>query len=132
MATSSFEGMAPDHLSGRSLDAEVAPRLFSLSVQPRENSRTHQLDFVYQVHVGQLVQVPYYSSGSAWLNVSEELSKRGWTKVPMPRHLGTQWNEGDGPTVVLQHADGRRVEATGPENVALCRAALQAVSLPHE
>ena len=123
----SFADMELDSLSGRDLDAKIARRLFGLKVEPRENTRTRQRDFVYEVHPGQWVQVAYYSSGSAWLEVVSELSKRGWTRIETPVRAGSHWNEPGDPTVVFQHTDGRRVDATGPENTALCRAALKAV-----
>ena len=113
----------------RELDAAIARHVFGYEVEPRTNTRTGETDYVQRAPSGQdWVRVAFYSASmGAAINVDVELQKRGWKRVPMPRRLGSQWNEGDGPTVVLEHADGRVVEEFGPVNEAVCRAALKAV-----
>jgi hypothetical protein len=50
-----------DALSGRELDAAVAREVFGLKAEPRTNARTHETDYVYEVHPGQWVRVALYS-----------------------------------------------------------------------
>ena len=109
-------------LSGRELDALVAQQLFGLQVQERANLKTGEQDFVYnarpQAPTPEWVRVPFYAAGfGASITVEVELQKRGWRR-----------KEASEPGVVLEHADGRTVEAVGPLNEALCRAALKAVA----
>jgi hypothetical protein len=119
-----------DDLTGRPLDAAVAERLFGLLVEERANARTGKKDFVAIVRpdapTREWVQVAYYSvSMAASITVSVELQNRGWKRKES--QVGGEWNEPSEERVVLEHTDGRTVEAFGPVNVALCRAALKAV-----
>ena len=121
-----------DGLTGRELDALVAERLCGLQVEERANARTGQKDFVYVVHpeapIREWVRVAFYSASmAASLEVEYELQRRGWKRKY--DRVGGEWNEPSEQRVVLRHADGRTVEAFGPVNVALCRAALKAVTL---
>jgi hypothetical protein len=60
-------------------------------------------------------------SGGAAINIEQALRDRGRRRME-PRERAT------GATrVVFVHADGRTVEAVGPMNTAVCRAALKAV-----
>jgi hypothetical protein len=115
--------MNGDELSGRALDAEIARRVFRVMVEERTNPRTGEKDLVYEVHPGQWVRIAFYSASTvASLNVELALRDHGWTRTePRERVSGDV-------RVVLKHADGRVVEATGPMNTALCLAALKAVS----
>ena len=74
------------------------------------------------MHPGQWVRVAFYTASmTASLNVELALRDRGWTRTePQDRAVGDV-------RVVLTHTDGRTVEATGPLNEALCRAALKAM-----
>ena len=69
-----------------------------------------------------MVSCPYYSSSlAASVQVELELQHQGWRREEArPRAAGDA-------LVVLKHTDGRTVEAFGPENEALCRAALKTV-----
>ena len=113
-----------DDLKGRDLDAMVARYVFDLEVEPRVNARTRERDAVCRLPNGEWVRVAFYSgSMGASLNVQLALRDRGWTrKEPTGKVSGDV-------RVILEHADGRTVEATGPMNVALCRAALKAVEI---
>jgi hypothetical protein len=116
-----------DSLTARELDAQVAQRVFGLTVEERRNARTGQKDFVHAIRPGSpnqdWVRVAYYSASTgAAINVELALRDRGWTRTePQARAVGDV-------RVVLEHADGRTVEAFGPVNTALCLAALKAVS----
>ncbi len=114
---------AVDGLAGRALDAEVARRVFGFEVEARTNARTGEIDYVQRTPSGRdWVRVAFYSAGGAAINASVELQERGWKRIwPAVKERGTV-------TVVLEHADGRVVTATGPENTALCLAALKAVT----
>jgi hypothetical protein len=117
-------------VSGRALDALVARRLFGLQVQDRTNLRTGEQDAVYNVTPQALapswVRVPEYSrSLTPSILVENALLDRGWRRhVPPP---GLRPPSVHNVTVILQHRDGRRVEAVGMLETALCRAALKAV-----
>ena len=114
-------------LSGRDLDAMVAQHVFGLVVEPRDNSRTGQHEFVYEVHPGQWVRVAYYASSmSASITLEVALKDRGWTRKA---GAGGNWSGPGDVHVILEHTDGRTVEATGRLNEALCRAALKAIAL---
>ena len=114
--------MEIDELTGRDLDALVAERLFGLEVEERTNTRTGEKDVVCRAPGKDWVGVAFYSASmGASLNVQLAVQDRGWNWIG-PRPQGT----GD-IRVVLEHTDGRTVEASGPVNVALCRAALKAV-----
>lgn len=68
------------------------------------------------------MRVAYYSETvAAVITVQVELQRRGWRRV-------TERNLPGAPTVVFEHRDGRVVQASGPLNLALCLAALKAVS----
>jgi hypothetical protein len=111
-----------DDLTGRELDAMVAQRLFGLEVEARTNTRTSEKDVVCRQPGKQWVRVTFYSrSMGASLNVELAARDRGWQWTG-PRERTTA-----DVRVVLEHADGRTVEAFGPVNEALCRAALKAV-----
>ena len=118
--------MSPDDLKGRELDAAVAARVFGFVVEPRQNARTRDKDFVQLLRPDspnpQWVRVAFYSgSMGAALNVELALRDRGWTRTePVERASGDV-------LVVLRHPDGRAVKAFGQLNEALCRAALKAV-----
>ena len=116
-----------DQPTGRELDAEIARRVFGLEVEPHVNSITGKTDYVHRTASGLgWVPVAYYAERmGASLEVEYELRKRGWTRVDTPLRVGSQWNEPSDPTVILEHIDGRPVEAVGPVNEAICRAALK-------
>lgn len=122
--------MNSPELSDSALDAAVARDVFGLEVEERTNTRTRERDFVERTPSGRdWVRVAFYSrSMGASLEVVAELRKRGWTRVDTLWREGSRWNEPGDPRVILQHDDGRRVEATGPANEALCRAAIKAVA----
>jgi hypothetical protein len=111
-----------DDLSGRELDALVAERLFGLEVEPRTDTRTDEMDAVCRTPGGEWVRVAFYGiTLSASIGVEAELQHRGWKRKASTSRAN--WNE----PVVLEHSDGRTVEASGPRYEALCRAALKAV-----
>jgi hypothetical protein len=111
-----------DELSGRALDAEIARRVFGHEVEPRTNARTGEKDFVQRTPSGNdWVRCAFYSGGGAAIKVSVELQRLGW------KHIRPVVKERGSVTVILEHTDGRVVTATGPENTALCLAALKAV-----
>jgi hypothetical protein len=119
--------MSIDDLSGRELDAAVAGRVFGYLVEERANARTGAKDFVYSARAGAparaWVRVPFYAASlSAAIAVELALRDRGWWRTE-PRHRDAPADE----RVVLAHADGRTVEAFGPQTEALCRAALKAL-----
>ena len=115
-----------DELPERQLDREVARRVLGLAVEPRTNSRTGEQDFVYAVGPEAWVRVPSYTAGMhGALAIDGALAQRRWRRTE-PRDLHPA-PPGD-VRVVYEHSDGRRVEATGWLNLALCRAALKAVS----
>lgn len=80
---------------------------------------------VYNVHPEALqpqwVRVAFYSrTMGASLDVVSELRRRGWEQTaPVGRVVGDV-------RVEFKHANGRTVEAQGPINTAICRAALKA------
>jgi hypothetical protein len=124
-ARSNFLRMGPDQLRGRDLDAMVARHVFGLPVEQRTNSRTGERDFLYAVHPGQWVRVPFYTASmGASITVEVEMQKRGWKRIVLASHERKAPNEAH---VVLVHSDGREVSAAGLLNEALCRAALKAV-----
>lgn len=115
--------VTPAPTTSRELDALVAQQVLGLLVEPRRNARTGEQDYVHATPSGRdRVRVAFYTSSmGAAIAVEVELARRGWKRlVPPIKERGEV-------TVVLQHADGRTVEATGPLNEALCRAALKAV-----
>jgi hypothetical protein len=114
--------MDPDELTGRALDAAIARHVFGYEVEPRTNARTREIDYVQRTPSGtDWVRVAFYSGGGAAINLSVELQQRGWKHIrPAAKARGPV-------TVVLEHSSGRVVTATGPENTALCLAALKAV-----
>jgi hypothetical protein len=119
--------MNVDTLSGRDLDAMVAQHVFGLLVERRIDSRTGERDFLYAVHPGRFVRVPFYSASlGESINVEVEIKKRGWKRIVIASV------DPDAPNdlhVVFHHIDGRQVSAAGLLNEALCRAALKAVAL---
>ena len=120
--------MNVDTLSGRDLDAMVAQHVFGLVIEPRTNSRTGEKDFVHEVHPGQWVLVSFYTASmAASISVEVALQGRGWKR----KEWRGAWKSPNDVRVVLEHSDGRTVEAVGLLTEALCRAALKAVgSLP--
>lgn len=118
-----------DALSGRMLDAAVARYLFGLEVEERTNNRTENVDVVCREPGKQWVQCAYFAaSKGASLNVEYELRQRGWTWRREDR-IGSRWSQPGIGHVVLDHSDGRTVQADGATiNEALCRAAVKAVS----
>lgn len=112
-----------DTVSGRDLDAMIAQHVFGLRVEPRSNDRTGERDYVYLSRPGEWARVPFYTETmSASLSVETALQDRGWKRA------GSGWHDPGTQHVVLEHANGRRVEAKGPFKEALCRAALKALS----
>jgi len=116
-----------DALTGRQLDVAVAREVFGYQVEERPNSRTGELDAVYNGDMEgrspAWVRVPFYSTSFATsIYVEMTLQQRGW------RRKEAQEGEPTDRRVVLDHADGRTVEAVGHEDEALCRAALKAVT----
>lgn len=116
-----------DELIGRQLDLAVARHVLGHEVEERPNLKTGEMDAVYSTSLrtsnATWVRVPFFSqSSSAALQVELVLQKRGWKRTEPSAPA-----EGD-VRVVLRHPDGRAVEAFGPMNVALCRAALRAVA----
>ena len=117
-----------DTLSGRALDAAVTVYVFGRRVEDRINGRTNERDFVYRVSEHGWVRVPEYSrSLTASLEIEHKLLDLGWLRHVPP----AGWRPGMSGTVVvaLVHRDGRHVSATGPFEIALCRAAVKAMSL---
>jgi hypothetical protein len=113
-----------DELIGRQLDLAVARHVLGHEVEERPNLKTGEVDAVYSASLrtsnATWVRVPLFSqSPSAALTVELELQKRGWKRTEPSAPAS-----GD-VRVLLQHTDGRAVEAFGPMNVALCRAALR-------
>ncbi len=117
--------MSVETLSGRDLAAAVAQHVFGTVVEPRVNPLTAERDYVQRTPSDRdWVQVGFYTaSGQAAINVEQALRDRGWRRTEPSEH----------PTgvtrVVFVHVDGRTVEAFGPMNTAVCRAALKAVGL---
>jgi hypothetical protein len=115
-----------DELSGRTLDAEVARRVFGYEVEWRTNARTSETDYVQRTPSGgDWVRVAFYSSSGAAINVQAELERRGWKRIVLPT---VQWHSPNNAHVVFEHSDGRVVAASGPVNTALCLAAIKAVT----
>ncbi len=118
--------MNVDTLSGRELDAMVAEWVFGLHVERRTNSRTGERDFLYAVHPGQFVRVPFYTASmGASITVEVEMQQRGWKRIVL---ASVQRKAPNDAHVLLVHSDGREVSAAGLLNEALCRAALKAVA----
>ena len=117
-----------DGLEDRALDAAVARYLFGLEVEDRIIARTHEKDVVCRQPGKDWNRCDNYASSvRASLNVENELAKHGWT-LRRPVRAGVGWKPEDG-RVLLEHTDGRIVEAEGASvNEALCRAALRAVA----
>jgi hypothetical protein len=121
--------MTVEELSGRALDLAVARHVFGHDVEERPNLRTGEMDAVYstghRTSNATWVRVPLYSRTlSATIQVEVELEKRGWNRIePQERASGNV-------RVVLEHADGRTVEAMGHPEEAMCRAALKALTDP--
>ena len=116
-----------DSLSGRLLDAAVARYLFGLEVEERTNNRTQRQDVVCRAPGQQWVRCAFFAeSTGASLNVEYELRQRGWTWRREERP-GSRWSQPGVGHVVLDHKDGRVVEANGATiKEALCRAAVKA------
>lgn len=119
--------MNPDEISGRQLDLAVARHVFRHEVEEQPNLRTGEVDAVYSPRVrtsnATWVRVPLYSkTPSAASQVEVELQKQGW------KRLGELADQESAVRVVLEHPDGRTVEAFGPVSEAICRAALRAVT----
>jgi hypothetical protein len=115
--------MDVDSLSGRELEAMVAQHVFGLKIEQRMNAHTGEKDFLCEVHPGQWNRCAFYTTSmAASIHLEMRLRELGWQRKAS-RMTGSQ-------TVVLEHADGRTVEATSPINEALARAALKAVA-PH-
>lgn len=113
------EGMNVDDLTGRELDTLVAERLFELEVEARINTQTGEIEVVCRAPGKQWLGLALYSDTlSASITVEVELQVRGWRRKALL--------QGDS-RVILEHADGRTIEASGPPYKALCRAALKAV-----
>jgi hypothetical protein len=111
-------------LNGRELDMAVARHVFGRDVTERVNSRTKEKNVVYRVSELAWVRVPEYSrSLTASIEVENKLADLGWRRhvPPAGLHQGTSG-------VKLVHRDGRRVEASGPFQTALCRAAVKATA----
>jgi hypothetical protein len=118
-----------DILSGRLLDAAVAQHLFGLEVEERTNNRTQQKDVLCRAPGQQWVRCAFFAeSTGASLNVEYELRQRGWTWRREERPV-SRWSQPGVGRVVLDHKDGRTVEAVGTTlSEALCRAAVKAVA----
>lgn len=119
--------MSIDELRGRELDTQVAQRVFGLQIEPRVNARTGETDYFHPLRPGaapnEWVRIPFYSvSLAAAINLEVELQHRGW------RRADSNVKDTGDVRVILQHTDGRRVEAFGRAPAALCRAALKAFS----
>jgi len=102
----------------------VARHVFCYEVEERRNLRTGEMDAVYRLRTSNasLVRVPFYSETlSASIQVEGELWKRGWKRKDV------RSNPEGVRRVVLEHPDGRTVEAVGQPDEAICRAALKAV-----
>jgi hypothetical protein len=115
-----------DELNGRQLDLAVARHVFGHQVEEHPNLRTGEMDAVYSTSArssnATWVRVPLYgTTPSASAQVEVQLRKRGWTRTdPLAGAPGDV-------RVVLKHEDGQVVEAFGPLDAALCRAALKAM-----
>src|SRR5262245_11385832 len=116
-----------DALTARELDGAIAARVFGFTVEPRVNGRTRQPDVVQQLPSGDFVQVAYCSSsGSAARTLALKLQDLGWTRKD-GLLSGSQWSAAADPRVILEHRDGRVVEATGrTATEAIARAAVKA------
>jgi hypothetical protein len=117
-----------DALTGRYLDLAVARYVFGHQVEERPNLRTGEMDAVFSTSLrtsnATWVRVPLYSrAGKPALLVEAELQKRGWKRKPAER------TSDEDAVIVLEHVDGRTVEASGEASEALCRAALKAMQL---
>ena len=115
-----------DELTGRQLDLAVARHVFCHQVEERRNLRTGEVDAVYSLGMRTSnptwVRVPYYSETlSASIQVEGELLKLGWKRKDV------RSNPDLTRRVVLEHPDGRTVEAVGQPDEAICRAALKAL-----
>lgn len=115
-----------DDLSGRALDAAVARHLLGLEVEERTSTKTREQDYVCREPGKDWNLVAYYSASlAASIRVEVELQRHGWKR--QERRTGANWKEPGSWRVVLEHADGRTVEAVGQPDEAICRAALKAV-----
>lgn len=112
-----------DNLTGPALDAAIAERLFGLEVEERTNVKTRKHYWACRKSGSDWTLPAYFSRRMGpLLAVEYELHKRGWTRTePHDRATGNV-------RIVLEHTDGRTVEAFGRVNEALCRAALKAVT----
>ncbi len=118
-----------DSLSGRLLDAAVAQYVFGMEIEERTNTRTHEKDVVCREPGKHWMLVAFYAASvGAALNVEHELWQRGWKRRREERP-GSRWSEPGVGRVILDHKDGRVVEADGATlNEALCRAAVKATA----
>lgn len=119
-----------DGLCGRDLDALVAESLFGLEVQRRPDRATGKQDVFYnttpRARAPSWVRLPEYSQClAASIDVEKKLQEWGWRRHTPP----PGWRPGpeQAITLVLERRDKRRVQAVGPYETALCRAALKAV-----
>ena len=118
--------MDADELSGRQLDFAVARHVFGLEVEERVNVRTGEKDAVCREPGKDWLRVPFYGiSLTASINVEVALQDQGWKRQRGQEAI--RWQELGVVRVILEHADGRMVEAVGPINEAICVAALRAV-----
>ena len=117
-------------LGGRDLDALVAEHVFGFQVQ-RRTDPTGAQDYCYNASPAarppSWVRVPDYTRCVvASLDVERKLQALGWRRHTPP----PGWRPGPAHviTLVLEHRDKRRVQAAGPYETALCRAALKVVA----
>ena len=120
-----------DSLCGRELDALVAQCLFGLEVRRRPDRATGEQEIFYNATSRALspplIRVPEYCGcASASTAVENKLQDWGWRRHSPPP--GWRPKSTHAVLVVLEHRDKRRVQAMGPFETALCRAALKAVS----
>lgn len=118
-----------DSLDGRLLDAAVARYLFGFEVEERTGARSGRKEILCRQPGMQWVLCTYYAASvGASLNVEYELGKRGWTWRQEER-ARSRWSQPGVGRVILEHKDGRLVEAEGANlQQALCRAAVKAVA----
>ncbi len=115
----------PDSLTGRGLDVAVARYVFGNEVEERINPKTREKDALYRLAVGDWIPVPFYTASLAVsIQVELKLKDHGWKR----RGVGTRPISQRDVLVVLEHRDGRVVEASGAFETALCRAALKALT----
>jgi hypothetical protein len=102
----------------------VARHVFGRIVEEQIDSRTKEKDVVYRVSEHGWVRVPEYSRTlTASIELENKLADLGWRRhvPPAGLHQGVMG-------VTLVHRDGSRVEASGPFQTALCRAAVKATA----